>query len=477
MLQAASRAEEAKKAFDIKYNIPKEGAVMFFDNMAIPTDAAHAKNAHLFINYMLRPEVAAQNSNFISYANSNAASWPLVNADVKNNPGIFPTPGGDAEAVPDLPESPEFTRDADAHLDALPHRQVSPGGRRLGSGGRPGFQALQRGSPMQTAERRADKNKIKAEPWRDPHAEAYVRIENITKKFGDFVAVNNVSLKIYQGEIFCLLGGSGCGKSTLLRMLAGFEAPTSGTHLPRRPGHGRHAAVRAAGQHDVPVVRAVPAHDGGEERRLRPGAGEACRSAEIATRVDRHPRHRASWAQFAKRKPHQLSGGQRQRVALARSLVKRPKLLLLDEPLGALDKKLREHTQFELINIQEQLGVTFIVVTHDQEEAMTLASRIGVMNRGEIVQIGTPTEIYEFPTTKFVADFIGSVNMFEGQLIEDLPDHVRIESDELGGVDLRRPRHQRGAQRHRVGGGAARRRSTSCARRRPMPRRTASRAW
>jgi putrescine transport system ATP-binding protein len=138
--------------------------------------------------------------------------------------------------------------------------------------------------------------------------------------------------------------------------------------------------------------------------------------------------------EFTKRKPHQLSGGQRQRVALARALIKRPKLLLLDEPLGALDRKLREHTQFELINIQEQLGVTFVVVTHDQQEAMTLASRIGVMNRGEIVQIGTPTEIYEFPTNKFVADFIGSVNMFEGRLIEDLPDRVRIKSDELGGV-------------------------------------------
>ncbi len=135
---------------------------------------------------------------------------------------------------------------------------------------------------------------------------------------------------------------------------------------------------------------------------------------------------------FAKRKPHQLSGGQRQRVALARSLVKRPKLLLLDEPLGALDKKLREHTQFELIGLQDKLGVTFVVVTHDQEEAMTLASRIGVMNHGEIVQVGTPSEIYEFPNSKFVADFIGSVNMFEGKLIEDEPEHVRIASDELG---------------------------------------------
>ncbi len=139
-------------------------------------------------------------------------------------------------------------------------------------------------------------------------------------------------------------------------------------------------------------------------------------------------------SEFAKRRPHQLSGGQRQRVALARSLVKRPKLLLLDEPLGALDRKLREHTQFELINIQEQLGVTFVVVTHDQEEAMTLATRIGVMNAGEIVQVGTPTDIYEFPTTRFVADFVGSVNMFEGRLVEDEPDYVRIESPELGAV-------------------------------------------
>jgi len=139
-------------------------------------------------------------------------------------------------------------------------------------------------------------------------------------------------------------------------------------------------------------------------------------------------------SEFAKRKPHQLSGGQRQRVALARSLVKRPKLLLLDEPLGALDKKLREHTQFELISLQDKLGVTFVVVTHDQEEAMTLASRIGVMNHGEIVQSGTPSEIYEFPSTKFVADFIGSVNLFEGKLTEDEPDYVRIQSDELGGT-------------------------------------------
>jgi putrescine transport system ATP-binding protein len=160
---------------------------------------------------------------------------------------------------------------------------------------------------------------------------------------------------------------------------------------------------------------------------------EKLSKSEIASRVEEILAI-VKLGEFAKRKPHQLSGGQRQRVALARALVKRPKLLLLDEPLGALDRKLREHTQFELINIQEKLGVTFIVVTHDQEEAMTLASRIAVMNRGEIVQIGTPTEIYEFPTTKFVADFIGSVNMFEGRMVEDLPDRVRIQSDDLGGI-------------------------------------------
>ncbi|HEY8506715.1 MAG TPA: polyamine ABC transporter ATP-binding protein, partial [Steroidobacteraceae bacterium] len=164
----------------------------------------------------------------------------------------------------------------------------------------------------------------------------------------------------------------------------------------------------------------------GLEQEKLPKAEIAERVADILEIVKMTP--------YAKRKPHQLSGGQRQRVALARALVKRPKLLLLDEPLGALDRKLREHTQFELLSIQERLGVTFIVVTHDQEEAMTLATRIGVMNHGEIVQVGTPTDIYEFPQSRFVADFVGSVNMFAGKLIEDEPDHVRIASEELGGT-------------------------------------------
>ncbi len=302
---------------------------------------------------------------------------------------------------------------------------------------------------MQTAERRADKSKTKNEPWRDPHAEGYVRIENITKKFGDFTAVNNVSLKIYKGEIFCLLGGSGCGKSTLLRMMAGFESPSSGAiyldgqDMADVPPYDRPVNMMFQSYALFPHMTVEKNIAFGLEQE------KGLSRSEIATRVT-DILEIVKLKEFAARKPHQLSGGQRQRVALARSLVKRPKLLLLDEPLGALDKKLREATQFELINIQEQLGVTFIVVTHDQEEAMTLASRIGVMNRGEIVQIGTPTEIYEFPMTKFVADFIGSVNMFEGLLVEDLPDRARIQSDELGGAHLHRPRHQLGAGRHRL---------------------------
>jgi putrescine transport system ATP-binding protein len=286
---------------------------------------------------------------------------------------------------------------------------------------------------MQTAERRVDKSKNKNEPWRDPHAEAYVRFENVTKRFGDFVAVNNVSLKIFKGEIFCLLGGSGCGKSTLLRMMAGFESPSSGAiyldgqDMAGVPPYDRPVNMMFQSYALFPHMTVEKNIAFGLEQE------KGLNRSEIATRVT-DILEIVKLGQFAARKPHQLSGGQRQRVALARALVKRPKLLLLDEPLGALDKKLREATQFELINIQEQLGVTFIVVTHDQEESMTLASRIGVMNRGEIVQIGTPTEIYEFPQNKFVADFIGSVNMFEGTMIEDLPDHVRIKSDELGGV-------------------------------------------
>jgi len=263
-------------------------------------------------------------------------------------------------------------------------------------------------------------------------AREYVRIENLTKKFGDFVAVNNVSLKVHKGEIFCLLGGSGSGKTTLLRMLAGFETPSAGRicidgqDMTGIPPYERPVNMMFQSYALFPHMTVEGNVAFGLEQEGLPKQEVAKRVADILDIV--------KMRQYAKRKPHQLSGGQRQRVALARSLVKRPKVMLLDEPLAALDKKLREQTQFELINIQEQLGVTFIVVTHDQEEAMTLASRIGVMNHGEIVQVGTPTDIYEYPVTRFVADFIGSVNMFEGRLVEDEPDHVRIESPELGTI-------------------------------------------
>jgi putrescine transport system ATP-binding protein len=285
--------------------------------------------------------------------------------------------------------------------------------------------------PSQQQSKKQQQQK-KIEPWNDPHADAYVRIERITKKFGDFTAVNHVSLKIYRGEIFCLLGGSGCGKTTLLRMLAGFEQSTSGAiyidgqDMAGIPPYERPVNMMFQSYALFPHMTVEKNVGFGLEQEHMARADIRKRVGDMLSIV--------RMGEFAKRKPHQLSGGQRQRVALARALIKQPKLLLLDEPLSALDKKLREGTQFELVNIQEQLGVTFVVVTHDQEEAMTLASRIGVMNHGEIVQVGTPTEIYEYPTNRFVADFIGSVNMFEGRLVEDEPDYVRVQSDELGGT-------------------------------------------
>ena len=266
-------------------------------------------------------------------------------------------------------------------------------------------------------------------PWHDPQAQPYIRIEQVSKRFGDFVAVDEVSLNIYRSELFCLLGGSGCGKTTLLRMLAGFEEPSSGRIFIDG------LDMSGIPPYERPVNMMFQSYALFPHMTVEQNVGfglkmEGKAKSEIADRVEAMLKL-VSLSQYGRRKPHQLSGGQRQRVALARALIKQPKLLLLDEPLGALDKKLREQTQFELVNLQEKLGVTFVVVTHDQEEAMTLASRIGVMNQGRIVQVGTPKDVYEFPQSKFVAEFIGSVNLFEGQLIDDQPDHVRIQCPEL----------------------------------------------
>ncbi len=267
-------------------------------------------------------------------------------------------------------------------------------------------------------------------PWLDPRAEPFIHVQGVLKRFGEFTAVDNVDVKIYRGELFCLLGGSGCGKTTLLRMLAGFETPTSGrvvidgVDMTPVPPYDRPVNMMFQSYALFPHMTVEKNVAYGLKRDGFPQAEIADRVAAMLDLVQLSP--------FAKRRPHQLSGGQRQRVALARALVKQPKVLLLDEPLGALDKKLREQTQFELMAIQERLGVTFVVVTHDQEEAMTLSTRIAVMDRGKIVQTGTPTDVYEFPETRFTADFIGSINLFEGVVTEADDRQLVVRSDDLG---------------------------------------------
>ena len=246
-----------------------------------------------------------------------------------------------------------------------------------------------------------------------PNAQ-FIRIEGVTKKFNSFVAVDDVSLDIEQAELFALLGGSGCGKTTLLRMLAGFETPTAGRIII----DGQDMAGVAP--YDRPVNMMFQSYALFTHMTVEANVGYGLKYEKMtpAQRRDR-VKEMLSLVQLtplAKRKPHQLSGGQRQRVALARALCKQPKLLLLDEPLGALDKKLREHTQFEIANIQHKTGITFVVVTHDQEEAMTLASRIAVMDKGKIRQLGTPASVYETPNSRFVAGFIGSINMVDAEV-------------------------------------------------------------
>ena len=252
-------------------------------------------------------------------------------------------------------------------------------------------------------------------PWKDPAKKPIVRFENVTKRFGDFVAIKDCTLDIYEREFFALLGPSGCGKSTLLRMLAGFEKPTEGRIFVNGKDITDLAPYERTDVNMMFQSYALFPHmtvernigfglrqDGMEKSAIDARVAEAMALLELG--------------KFAHRKPHQLSGGQQQRVALARAIAKKPRIMLLDEPLGALDKRLRQQAQFELMRIQETTGTTFVIVTHDQEEAMTVASRIAVMNHGELAHIATPGEIYEFPGSRYVANFIGDVNIFEGKV-------------------------------------------------------------
>lgn len=266
-------------------------------------------------------------------------------------------------------------------------------------------------------------------PWLDPKANPLIRFENITKKYGDFTAVENFNLDIYEKEFFALLGSSGGGKSTALRMLAGFEQPTSGKiwfgneEISSMPPNERPINMMFQSYALFPHLSVWDNIAFGLKRTKRRMAKKY-----IAERVDEMLRL-TQLEKFAQRKPHQISGGQRQRVALARALAREPQLLLLDEPLGALDKKLRQETQFELMDIQEKTGTTFVVVTHDQEEAMTMASRIAVMDSGQLLQVGTPNEIYEAPSSSFVANFIGDISLIDGEVSESQDDKLSITYD------------------------------------------------
>ncbi|MHC8943360.1 ABC transporter ATP-binding protein [Advenella incenata] len=260
-------------------------------------------------------------------------------------------------------------------------------------------------------------------------ADEFVKLVDVVKIFGDTVAVQSVNLTVRRNEIFALLGSSGCGKSTLLRMLAGFEAPTSGKILLDGTD------LTGIAPYKRPVNMMFQSYALFPHMTVEANVAYGLKQ-EGVDRQEIHDRVFAAldlvqMAGYSRRKPSQLSGGQQQRVALARSLVKRPKLLLLDEPMSALDKQIRQKTQIELVRILDQVGVTCVMVTHDQEEAMTMANRIAVMTEGQIVQTGTPQEVYMFPNSRFVAGFIGSTNIFTGTIVVDEPDHIVIESDEL----------------------------------------------
>ena len=269
------------------------------------------------------------------------------------------------------------------------------------------------------------------QPWESTNDTPYIEIQSVSKAFNHDEALSRVSLSIYEGEFFSLLGPSGCGKTTLLRLLAGFETPTSGkifidgvdvTHIP---------------PYKRPVNMMFQSYALFPHMTVYENIAFGLQFDDTLTQTQIHDRvyevlDLVQMKHFVHRKPHELSGGQKQRVALARSLAKHPKLILLDEPLGALDRNLREATQFELVDIQERVGITFIMVTHDQEEAMTMSSRIAIMQEGEIAQVGSPHEIYEFPHSRYVADFIGTVNMFSGIVTGQAEEYILIDSNDIG---------------------------------------------
>ncbi|MFZ4606984.1 MAG: ABC transporter ATP-binding protein [Caulobacter sp.] len=269
-------------------------------------------------------------------------------------------------------------------------------------------------------------------PWNDPNATPLVRFQGVTKRFDGQAAVDDVSLDIYPGEFFALLGPSGCGKTTLMRMLAGFESldagriTLNGEDLAGAPPHRRPVNMMFQSYALFPHLTVEQNIAFGLKQEGMPKKDIAARVAEMLALVKMEG--------FAKRRPDQLSGGQKQRVALARAVARKPRMLLLDEPLGALDKKLREETQFELMDLQVELGVTFLIVTHDQEEAMVMADRIAVMRDGKIVQVGRPEEVYEAPNSRYVAEFLGDVNLFETtvEAIEHPMAHLNLAEAEAG---------------------------------------------
>jgi len=291
------------------------------------------------------------------------------------------------------------------------------------------------GSPTATVERRSLRTAAPQSgfaPWKDPSKKPIVRFENVTKRFGDFVAVDNLTLDIYEREFFALLGPSGCGKTTLLRMLAGFEMPTEGRIIVDGQDITELAPYERKNINMMFQSYALFPHMT-VERNVGFGLRqEGMPADQIAERV-KEAMELVELTKFAARKPHQLSGGQQQRVALARAIAKKPRIMLLDEPLGALDKRLRNQAQFELMRIQESTGTTFIIVTHDQEEAMTVASRIAVMNHGLLMQVSTPGEIYEAPQSRYVSQFIGDVNILEGKVTSVADGRVEIEAASGGG--------------------------------------------